>query len=224
MEKNISNSMINYSWMEHLNVKEKAEVLNGSTLLTYNKGETIIKQGTLASQILFVEDGIAKLNLESVGRDTTFSFATNGDFIGLMCSFVKKKLDFSAIAITQTTVRMIERDVFEKLIENNGKFAVYIVKHMSELTNSVVHTLITLSHKNVNGAVATLLLTLSRLYQSNNLQIPFSRDEMADALGYSKESIINTLSALHQDKIISVSGRELEILQHSALCLIAEKG
>ncbi len=224
MEKNISNSMINYSWMEHLNVKEKAEVLNGSTLLTYNKGETIIKQGTLASQILFVEDGIAKLNLESVGRDTTFSFATNGDFIGLMCSFVKKKLDFSAIAITQTTVRMIERDVFEKLIENNGKFAVYIVKHMSELTNSVVHTLITLSHKNVNGAVATLLLTLSRLYQSNNLQIPFSRDEMADALGYSKESIINTLSALHQDKIISVSGRELEILQHSALGLIAEKG
>ncbi|MDP3452909.1 MAG: Crp/Fnr family transcriptional regulator [Bacteroidales bacterium] len=224
MEKNISNSMINYGWMEHLNEKEKEEVLNGSALLTYNKGETIIKQGTLASQILFVEDGIAKLNLESVGRDTTFSFATNGDFIGLMCSFVKKKLDFSAIAITQTTVRMIERDVFEKLIENNGKFAVYIVKHMSELTNSVVHTLITLSHKNVNGAVATLLLTLSRLYQSNNLQIPFSRDEMADALGYSKESIINTLSALHQDKIISVSGRELEILQHSALGLIAEKG
>ncbi len=95
---------------------------------------------------------------------------------------------------------------------------------MSELTNGVVHTLITLSHKNVNGAVATLLLTLSRLYQSNNLQIPFSRDEMADALGYSKESIINTLSAFHQDKIITISGRNLGIIQESALELIAEKG
>ena len=157
-------------------------------------------------------------------RDTTFSFASNGDFIGLMCSFVKKKLEFSAIAITSTTVRMIDREVFESLIESNGKFAVYIVKHMSELTNGVVHTLITLSHKNVNGAVATLLLTLSRLYQSNNLQIPFSRDEMADALGYSKESIINTLSAFHQDKIITISGRNLGIIQESALELIAEKG
>jgi len=65
---------------------------------------------------------------------------------------------------------------------------------------------------------------LSRLYQSNNLQIPFSRDEMADALGYSKESIINTLSAFHKDKIISLSGRQLEIINLSALDLIAEKG
>ena len=131
---------------------------------------------------------------------------------------------FRSVAITNTTVRIIDREVFENLIENNGQFAVYVVKLMSELTNGVVHTLITLSHKNVNGAVATLLLTLSRLYDSGKLQIPFTRDEMADALGYSKESIINTLSAFHQDKIISISGRNLEILQPNALVLISEKG
>ncbi len=224
MEKSTLTGKSNYSWMEHLTDSEREQIINESALLTYGKGEAIIKQGTLASQILFVEDGIAKLNFDSGERDTTFSFATNGDFIGLMCSFVKKRLEFSAIAITPTTVRMIDREVFESLIETNGKFAVYIVKHMSELTNGVVHTLITLSHKNVNGAVATLLLTLSRLYQSNNLQIPFSRDEMADAVGYSKESIINTLSAFHQDKIITISGRNLEIIRESALELIAEKG
>lgn len=224
MEKNMLQRKSNYIWMENLTESEREMVTNGSTLLTYGKGEAIIKQGTLASQILFVEDGIAKLNFDSGERDTTFSFATNGDFIGLMCSFVQKRLEFSAIAITPTTVRIIDRDVFEYLIGSNGKFAVYIVKLMSELTNGVVHTLITLSHKNVNGAVATFLLTLSRLYQSNNLQIPFFRDEMADALGYSKESIINTLSTFHQDKIITISGRNLEIIQKSALEIIAEKG
>lgn len=212
------------SWMDALNESERNRILNASETLFYNRGETIIKQGTLASQILFVEDGIAKLNFQTGDRDTTFSFATNGDFIGLMCSFVKKRLEFSAVAITNTTVRIIDREVFENLIENNGQFAVYVVKLMSELTNGVVHTLITLSHKNVNGAVATLLLTLSRLYDSGKLQIPFTRDEMADALGYSKESIINTLSAFHQDKIISISGRNLEILQPNALVLISEKG
>jgi CRP-like cAMP-binding protein len=213
MKKNTQiNTGIN-SWMEALNESERNRILNASETLTYNKGETIIKQGTLASQILFVEDGIAKLNFQTGERDTTFSFATNGDFIGLMCSFVKKRLEFSAVAITNTTVRIIDREVFENLIENNGQFAVYVVKLMSELTNGVVHTLITLSHKNVNGAVATLLLTLSRLYDSGKLQIPFTRDEMADALGYSKE-----------DKIISISGRNLEILQPSALVLISEKG
>lgn len=213
-----------YSWIESLSESERCRLLDASEILNYNRGETIIKQGTLASQIIFVEEGIAKLNFQTGDRDTTFSFAMNGDFIGLMCSFVKKRLEFSAVAITDTTVRIIDREVFENLIETNGNFAVYIVKLMSELTNSVVHTLITLSHKNVNGAVATLLLTLSRLYKSNKLQIPFTRDEMADALGYSKESIINTLSSFHQDKIISISGRNLEIMQESALILIAEKG
>jgi CRP-like cAMP-binding protein len=213
-----------YSWMESLIESERGRLLDASETLTYSRGETIIKQGTLASQIIFVEEGIAKLNFLTGDRDTTFSFAMSGDFIGLMCSFVKKRLEFSAVAITDTTVRIIDREVFEKLIGTNGSFAVYIVKLMSELTNSVVHTLITMSHKNVNGAVATLLLTLARLYKSTKLQIPFTRDEMADALGYSKESIINTLSAFHQDKIISISGRNLEIIQESVLILISEKG
>lgn len=224
MEKKISTNIKVNGWMETLSESERNQILNASETLSYERGETIIKQGTLASQILFVENGIAKLNFQTGDRDTTFSFATNSDFIGLMCSFVKKRLEFSAVAITDTSVRIIDREVFENLIETNGKFAVYVVKLMSELTNGVVHTLITLSHKNVNGAVATLLLTLSRLYDSSKFQIPFTRDEMADALGYSKESIINTLSAFHQDKIISISGRNLEILQLPALLVISEKG
>lgn len=224
MEKINKENVSAYGWMNTLSESESEQLLNASETLCYNKGETIIKQGTLASQIIFVEEGIAKLNFQTGDRDTTFSFATKGDFIGLMCSFVKKRLEFSAVAITNTTVRIIDREVFENLIQTNGNFAVYVVKLMSELTNGVVHTLITLSHKNVNGAVATLLLTLSRLYDSGKLQIPFTRDEMADALCYSKESIINTLSSFHQDKIISISGRNLEILQPSALELISEKG
>ncbi|MDP3398731.1 MAG: Crp/Fnr family transcriptional regulator [Bacteroidales bacterium] len=224
MEKKINTNIKVNDWMETLSANERSRMLDASETLSYKRGETIIKQGTLASQILFVENGIAKLNFQTGDRDTTFSFATNGDFIGLMCSFVKKRLEFSAVAITDTSVRIIDREVFENLIETNGKFAVYVVKLMSELTNGVVHTLITLSHKNVNGAVATLLLTLSRLYDSGKFQIPFTRDEMADALGYSKESIINTLSAFHQDKIISISGRNLEILQLPALLVISEKG
>ena len=212
------------SWMEQLTPDQKEALISSSAILKFRRGETIIKQGTLASHIMFLEEGMAKLNFMEGEKDTTFSFATNGDFIGLMCSFVQKRLEFSAIAITNATVQIIDREVFEKSIKENGKFAVYIVKLMSELTNGVVHTLISLSHKNVNGALSTLLLSLSRVYASNSFQVPFTRDEMAAALGYSKESIINTLSEFHRDKIINISGRNLEILQPETLKIIAEKG
>lgn len=212
------------SWMEQLTPDQKEALISSSAILKFRRGETIIKQGTLASHIMFLEEGMAKLNFMEGEKDTTFSFATNGDFIGLMCSFVQKRLEFSAIAITNATVQIIDREVFEKSIKENGKFAVYIVKLMSELTNGVVHTLISLSHKNVNGALSTLLLSLSRVYASNSFQVPFTRDEMAAALGYSKESIINTLSEFHRDKIINISGRNLEILQPETLKIISAKG
>ena len=212
------------SWIELLTPDQKEALISSSAILKFRRGETIIKQGTLASHIMFLEEGMAKLNFMEGEKDTTFSFATNGDFIGLMCSFVQKRLEFSAIAITNATVRIIDREVFEKSIKENGKFAVYIVKLMSELTNGVVHTLISLSHKNVNGALSTLLLSLSRVYASNSFQVPFTRDEMAAALGYSKESIINTLSEFHRDKIINISGRNLEILQPETLKIISAKG
>jgi len=163
------------SWMEQLTPDQKEALISSSAILKFRRGETIIKQGTLASQIMYLEEGMAKLNFMEGEKDTTFSFATNGDFIGLMCSFVQKRLEFSAIAITNATVRIIDREVFEKSIKENGKFAVYIVKLMSELTNGVVHTLISLSHKNVNGALSTLLLSLSRVYASNSFQVPFTK-------------------------------------------------
>mgnify|MGYP000853811843 CR=1 FL=1 len=215
---------ITYSWASKLSSGEREELAKSSVLLSYGKGEAIIKQGSMASQIMFLEEGMAKLNLEEAGRDTTFGFAVKGDFIGLMCSFVRKRLEFSAIAITPAKVRIFDRDVLEKLIGQNGEFAVYIVSMMSEMTNGVVHTLISLSHRNANGALAMLLLSVERVFGDKKVILPFTREEMAATLGYSKESIINTLSDFQRDGLISVSGRNLEILNKKALQLIAEKG
>lgn len=213
-----------YDWSNFLKPNELEELVGSSLLLTYKKNEIIVKQGTLASQILVLEDGFAKLNFEESGKDTTFGFVTKGDFIGLMCSFVKKRLDFSAISLQTSIIRAFERDIFEKLIRENGDFAVHIVTKMSELINAAVHNLITLSHRNVNGAVATLLLTIEKVFKTHEFILPFTRQEMADTLGYSIESIINTLSDFHKDNMIHISGKNVKIINKKTLELIAEKG
>ena len=213
-----------YTWAVHLANEELDELMGSSVVLDYAKNDVIIKQGSLASQILVLEEGLVKLNFEESGKDTTFGFGTKGDFIGLMCSFVKKRLDFSAVAITPCRIRVFNRDVFEKLIGQNGPFAVYIVTMMSELINAAVHKLITLSHRNANGALATLLLSLEKVFGGHQITLPFTREEMAHTLGYSKESIINTLSDFQRDGIITVSGKHLEILDLTALESIAENG
>lgn len=220
-------SMINIEkteWFSLLTESQKELLSSSGGRINYSEGETIVKQGFAASHIVFLEKGIIKLNVENRKKSTIFKIMQGGNFIGLMCSFVNKKLDFSAISVTDASVFLFDRKVFEQIIIENGDFALYIVKLISELTNAVVHSLIKLTHKNVNGAIATILLDLYSLYNLNSFTLPFNRTEMANALGYSKESIINTLSEFNRDGILEISGKKIIIKDLDKLISISLNG
>ncbi len=167
---------------------------------------------------------MVKLTSTNNKRTTTFKIIADNTFIGLMCAFVKKRFDFSAIAIMPSTVRMIDRSLFEEAIRTNGEFAVHVVHEMSLTTNLIVTELIQLNHKNADGAICTILFELATVFKSNTFQLPFNRIEFADTVGYSKESVINCLSSLQQQEIIKVSGKTIEIIDMNRLETIAMYG
>ncbi|MCK9451837.1 MAG: Crp/Fnr family transcriptional regulator [Bacteroidales bacterium] len=214
----------NNSWFVDLSTAQQELIFEHSTLLQFKKDETIIKQGFMADRILYLEEGMAKLSVEDRQRSTVFKIIANDTFIGLMCSFVKRNFDFSAIAIQASTVRLIDRSIFEQMIRENGKFAVHIVQLMSLMTNKIVHDLVNLSHKNVDGAVCTVLTELASIFKSNTFLMPFSRVELANTVGYSKESVIGCLTSLQKEKIIKASGKKIEILDMNRLQVIAKNG
>jgi len=220
-EKNNNKSL---AWLDALSGQQKEILLESSNLLLFKKNETIIKQGYTAGHILFMETGMAKLSIEDQHRSTVFKIIADNTFIGLMCSFVKRSFDFSAVAIKPSRVRLIDRAVFEQMIRENGNFAVNIVQLMSLMTNKIVHDLIHLSHKNVDGALCTVLMELVAIFKSTAFQMPFSRIELADTLGYSRESVITSLSSLQREKIITVSGKNIEILDPRRLEIISRNG
>ncbi len=211
-------------WTEHLTVEQRQLVLDNSIVIDFLPGETIIKQGVAASHILYLEDGMAKLSVSDKERSTTFKIVPGEAFIGIMCSFVKRSFDFAAVAIKPCRVRMIDRDVFEDIIRYNGEFAVQIVHLMSLATNKIVRDLIYLSHKQADGALCTILMELVEIFGSSRFQLPFTRVELADTIGYSKESVIHSLSALQRDGIIRISGKQVEILDMQRLEIIGRHG
>jgi CRP-like cAMP-binding protein len=207
-----------------LTPEQRQAVLDQSTLVDFVSGETIIKQGVAANHILYLEDGMAKLSVVEKDRSTTFKIVAPESFIGLMCSFVKRSFDFNAVAIKPCRVRMVDRDLFEDLIRNNGEFAVQTVQLMSLATNKIVRDLIYLSHKQADGALCTILVELAGIFGSDSYQLPFTRVELADTIGYSKESVIHALSSLQRDGIIRISGKQVDILDRHRLETIARHG
>lgn len=204
--------------------EEKQELVNNKNDVEFEAGETIIKRGLAVSNILYLINGLVKLEIINDGKPSTIAIVESHSFIGIICCFAFKNFDFTATALEKTKVSFVKKSVFENFIKTNGDFALNLIKHMSGISNGLFHRLTTLSQKNIDGALSLLLLDFARIYKSNNYTLPMVRKDLANMLGYSKESVINTLSKFNKEGIINVSDRKIEILDLAKLTQISKLG
>ena len=106
---------------EVLTDEEKTELLNNRMEIEFAAGETIIKQGFVASNIIFLEEGLAKLDILTDGKTTTVGLVAPKSFIGIICTFANHNVDFSSIALEKTSVSIFDIDLFEKFVKQNGE-------------------------------------------------------------------------------------------------------
>lgn len=203
---------------------EKNELVNNKTDIYFSAGETIVKRGVLVSNVLYVSEGLVKIEMVNDNKLFTIGIIQPHCFIGIICCFAFKKFDFTATALEDSKVSFIDKEVFEKFIKTNGDFALYLIKHMSGVANGIFHRMARLSQKNIDGALSILLLEFAEIYKSKIYTLPVVRKELADMLGYSKESVINTLSKFNREGIIHVSDRKIEILDVPKLEQISRLG
>jgi len=203
---------------------EKEEVQKNSVEVDFKKGETIIKKGFVASSIIYLKHGIAKLDIEIDGKTATVGLIPEKSFIGIICTFANRNLNFSSVALEKSRVVLMDIQVLEKLIRQNGEFAFLLIKHMSWLTNQIIHQITRYSHKNIDGSLSILLLDFAAVYKSDLYTIPVNRKEMANIIGYSKESVINTLSKFKRDGLIEITGHEVKILNREMMQQISNLG
>lgn len=210
--------------LNKLTDEEKNELIKHKIDIEFDAGETIIKRGLEVTNILYLNDGLVKLEIINDDIPCTVGLVESHSFIGIICCFAFENFDFTATALEKTTVSFINKKVFEGFIKTNGEFALSLIKHMSGVSNGLFHRLTTLSQKNIDGALSILLLDFAKIYKSDKYTLPMVRKEMANMLGYSKESVINTLSKFNKENIINVADRKIEILNKEKLIQISKLG
>ena len=215
------------SALECLNLlsdQQKKELLEHKVDLEFKPNETIVKRGILAANVLYLTEGLVKLEIINDSKPSTIGLTQSHSFIGIACCFAFNSFDFTATSLIKTNVSFIPMPLFEKFIKENGDFALALIKHISGVSNGVFHRITSLSQKNIEGALAIMLLDFATIYKSNRFKLPVDRSGFADILGYSKESVINTLSKYNREGIIKVDDRNIEILNTQKLEQISKFG
>ena len=201
------------------------EELN-KVMVTYQKGEILCKVGEFPAGVKTVLEGFVKVFIEGPGhRHIIMKLLSPGDFLGLasICGCVT--YSYTATALNDCLVCSIERDTVRELIGKNGAFAYEIAKWYCRNYDRAYAKITSLGFKRLPGRMADVLFYLDQSrFREHAIYEYLSRKELADMAGITMESAVRILSEFDRSGIISLSGKEIVILDHRRLEQISRAG
>ena len=208
-------------------IPSELEFINqNKTQILYRKGENICKQGAFASYVLYISDGLVKLYLESPNNKyINLKILKTSEFIGLSSIYGDNIYNYSTVALKDSTICLIEKDHFRKLLTENGHFASEIIKWYCENEKQLFKKIQSVSIKQMYGRLADALLYLSSQdLKKEKIFFSLSRKDIAEFASLSTESTVRLLTELKNDKIIDTNGKEIKILNTELLKKISKQG
>jgi CRP/FNR family transcriptional regulator len=206
---------------------QEAEVVKASkTQVLFRKGENLTKQGAFASYVLFVLTGYAKQYVEGNGKyNHNLRIIKPGEFVGLSSVFGKNTFNYSCVALTDTQVFVIEKEILADISKQNGQFAYTIIRRYSEQNATLFDSIRNLVYKQMNGRIADTLLYLDpEKFDGEDITAMLSRKEIAEFAGLTTESTVKILKSFEKDGLIRLDDKRVEILDINRLAEISKIG
>jgi len=214
------------SCFDQLTEQERALVEKNQVSVVYKKGETICKQGSFASHIMFLEEGLVKIYLEGNPRNLILTITPSNHLVGLPSIYEgNNTFLYSVATYVDSTVKLIDVNIFKQLIRTNANFASKIINVLNENTAQAYGRFYCLTRKQLHGRLADILLCLSdRIFKNHSFNLPLSRNDLGELTSMSTESVIRIMKEFKDDNLIKVSGKGIEILDYTRLLKISEVG
>lgn len=211
----------------HLISREEFETLHKKqTELTYERGEHIFKQGAFAPHVLFIQTGLVKVYLHTGTRKhMNLWIARSGDFLAFSTVFGKDTYPYSAVALKDSELMMIEKESLKALLRTNPEFALRITSKNYGTEQHLLDIVTNLSYKQMRGKLASCLLYLSDgPLLKEQVFTYLSRQDIADFASISVENVVRFLKEFEQDGILQLEGKNIKIADREQLASVSNTG
>ncbi len=183
--------------------------------MSFAKGEEIFGQDEDADMIHSVVSGAVRtMRLTSDGRRQIGDFYYPGDIIGLEIGDTYR---FSAEALSDCVVRVIKRSSLHALNEDGGVDRTLWNATRRELERTQEHLLM-LGRKSACERVASFLRDVAQRVGSEDVSLPMGRQDMADYLGLTIETVSRMVTQLQGSQIVEfANSRQFRVTRWPAL-------
>jgi CRP/FNR family transcriptional regulator len=191
----------------------------------FRKHDIICKQGSEVTHALFLMKGTAKLYIEGMNnRNIILYLLKPPAYIGLLSFFEDIYYSYSVTALEKCEVCFIDLKLVKDLYIENHELLLSLNKAFGKSVSNIMKKIITLNQKQIRGRIAENLIYLSSLNNSHVFNLGLTRKEIGEMVAISEENTVRLLSEFAKETIISINGREIEILDMPLLKKISEVG
>lgn len=190
----------------------------------FDAKEAIFLEGDRASSFFNITSGAVRLfRLFRDGRRQVLGFRLPGDFLGLDMG---ERRSFSAEAVEPTTVCRFGKPQFTSLVEDKP----HLLRKLHERTGQEVgfahDHMMALGQRSARERIAWFLLSLrDRQKKSESVAdvvtLPMSRQDIADFLGLTIETVSRTLTVLARENVIAILPRKVRFVDERRLTKLA---
>ena len=182
------------------------------TYRTFKAGAPILWRSEELKYVASVVDGVATLSktLED-GRTQMVGLLLPSDFIGRPG---RSEIEFDVTAVTDVTLCCFERKPFEKLVTETPHIAQRLMEIALDELDAARDWMLLLGRKTAREKIATFIQMLVRRTLLEGLDgtqfqlaLPMTREEIANYLGLTLETVSRQFNALKKDGIIKFSDR-----------------
>ena len=212
---------------KNLDCNELLEVVKAIGSRSVKKGHVIFKEGEVSNAICFINEGKVKLyKYTKDGKEQILSILSKNDFIGDLELLKESTHKFNAEAIEDCKLCIITKDEMKTLMMNNPEMSIKILESVAEKLSQREELIQNLATNDIDSRVSYLLVELIEKYGQRKdgkiiIELSITREDMANYIGVTRETMSRKLRKFEDDGIIQLEGmKRIIVLDEKKLKLM----
>lgn len=191
-----------------------------SAMESISAGRAICWEGDEAKHLFQVVEGVVRLyRIVGEGRRVITAFCVAGDLIG---ASLQRDFLFTAEAVTECRIRRVSRKSFHDEVARSDALHTAYISLLCQETAAAHEQMVLLSKKNAEerlcSFIAKLVSRRNPQARQSLLRVPMNRQDIADHLGLTIETVSRTLTKLASRNVVVPEGRhDLRIVNRALL-------
>ena len=214
---------------EILTPEEKNKVREAFVVKQFKKNQIIYAEHDAPEYLYCLLTGKAKMYKDGIGgRQQILRLYRPIQYFGYRAYFAGEPYVSSVAAVEAASIGIIPMDLVKEIIDQNRQVAWFFIHELSRNLGGSDTKIVNLTQKHIRGRLAEALILLVDNYgledDGETLNIYMAREDIANLSNMTSSNAIRALSAFTTEKIITVDGRRIKILDYNTLKKISKFG